>query len=103
LQFYTGRAFPERYRGGLFVALHGSLFREPLARTGYRVAFIPFENGAPKGPVEPFASGRRRLGGSLGAALIRPSGLAVDSSGALYISDDTGERIWRVTWQGDTR
>jgi glucose/arabinose dehydrogenase len=100
LQFYRGSGFPQRYRGGLFVALHGSLFRDPLPRTGYGVVFIPFETGAPIGPVEPFAAGRRRLGGSLGTALIRPSGLAVDSSGALYISDDTGERIWRVTWKG---
>jgi glucose/arabinose dehydrogenase len=102
LQFYQASAFPPRYRGGLFIALHGSLFRDPLPRTGYGVAFIPFENGAPSGPVEPFAAGRRRLGGSLGTALIRPSGLAVDSSGALYIADDTGERIWRVTWNGGT-
>lgn len=99
LQFYEGRAFPQRYRGGLFIALHGSLFRDPLPRTGYRVVFIPFENGVPSGPVEPFATGRRRLGGALGVGLIRPSGLAVDSNGALYISDDTNERIWRVTWK----
>ena len=100
LQFYEGRAFPQRYHGGLFIALHGSLFRDPLPRTGYHVAFIPFENGVPSGPVERFAAGRRRLGGSLGVELIRPSGLAIDSSGALYISDDTNERIWRVTWKG---
>jgi len=96
LQFYEGRAFPQRYRGGLFIALHGSLFRDPLPRTGYQVAFIPFVNGVPSGRAELFATGHRRLGGSLGAALVRPSGLAVDSSGALYISDDTNERIWRV-------
>ena len=100
LLFYEGAAFPERYRGGLFIALHGSLFRDPLSPTGYEVAFIRFENGVPSASPERFAAGRARMSGAFGAAIIRPSGLAMDSAGALYVSDDTNQRIWRITWKG---
>ena len=37
-----------------------------------------------------------------GRAAYRPSGLAVGPDGALYISDDSHGRIWRVTFQGGT-
>jgi glucose/arabinose dehydrogenase len=30
----------------------------------------------------------------------RPSGLAVGPDGALYIGDDVGGRIWRITYRG---
>ncbi|MFN3514954.1 MAG: PQQ-dependent sugar dehydrogenase [Phenylobacterium sp.] len=98
LVFYRAEAFPERYRGGAFVGQHGSWNRRPPS--GYRVAFIPFENGRPTGPPEAF------LGGFLNSkdeAQGRPVGLAVDSRGALLVADDAGDAIWRVAPRPATR
>src|SRR5262245_47785040 len=55
LTFYTGTQFPQRYRNGAFVGLHGSWNRSKLA--GYRVVFVPFQNGKPSVPVEDFLTG----------------------------------------------
>lgn len=49
LLFYTGEHFPEHYRGGAFVAFHGSRNRAPLPQQGYKVTFTPFEDGGPAG------------------------------------------------------
>lgn len=88
--FYTGRMFPERYRGGAFVAFHGSWNRAPRPQEGFRVAFVPFENGKPTGRWEDFAL-------PAGAPdSIRPSGLAVGPDGSLYIGADREGKIWRV-------
>ena len=93
LVFGEGLRFPERYRQGAFVGQHGSWNRSHLA--GYRVAFVPFENGKPSGTMEQF------LGGFIadsakGAVWGRPVGLAVAADGALLVADDAGNRIWRV-------
>jgi glucose/arabinose dehydrogenase len=54
LTFYTGHQFPADYRGDLFVALHGSIYRS--VPTGYKVVRIHFTNGQP-GQAQDFASG----------------------------------------------
>ena len=97
LVFYTGAQFPQRYQGGLFVALHGSLFHAPLSPAGYSVAFIPGSGLTSNSAPETFAKGAARSIRNPFPKTIRPSGLAVDSTGALYISDDNSGRIWRVT------
>src|SRR5712691_9068458 len=55
LTFYTGAQFPQRYRNGAFVGLHGSWNRSKP--TGYKVVFVPFANGKPSGQPEDFVSG----------------------------------------------
>ncbi|MFW6080065.1 MAG: PQQ-dependent sugar dehydrogenase [Gemmatimonadota bacterium] len=100
LVFYHGDAFPERYRGGAFVAFHGSWNRTPVQQ-GYRVSFVPFRNGAPSGEYETFADGfTDGEVASAGDAEHRPTGLAVGPDGSLYITDDAGGRIWRVAYVG---
>lgn len=95
--FYTGKQFPERYRGGAFLAFHGSWNRS--RRVGYSVAFVPFRNGRPSGPVEDFLTGwmlapeRREVWG-------RPVGLLELPDGSLLVSEDGGNKIWRVCYKG---
>jgi glucose/arabinose dehydrogenase len=101
LVFYNGAQFPARYKGGAFIAFHGSWNRAPFPQEGYRVVFVPFSGGAPHGDHETFAND---FAGSPkpqpSTAKHRPSGLAVAPDGSLYISDDVGGRIWRVTYTG---
>jgi glucose/arabinose dehydrogenase len=91
--FYGGSQFPARYRGGLFVAFHGSWNRAPRPQEGYRVVFVPFDKGKPSGSYEMFAS---PTGNPLS---IRPSGLAVGPDGSLYIGADSQGKIWRVMYR----
>ncbi|AWK87373.1 PQQ-dependent sugar dehydrogenase [Azospirillum thermophilum] len=98
LVFGDRTIFPEKYRAGAFVALHGSWNRsDPV---GYTVAFVPFRDGKPTGGYEIFAAGFRMPGGS-GPARVwgRPSGLSVARDGSLLIADDYGA-VWRVVHRG---
>lgn len=92
LWFYTGNMLPQ-YKGGAFVAEHGSWDRTPLS--GYQVVYVPFANGMPNGPAQPVVTGfhsadEKQLFGA-------PVGLAQDAEGALLIADDVGNVVWRVT------
>ena len=101
LLFYTGDQFPEDYRGGAFIAFHGSWNRAPLPQGGYNVVFQPFEDGEPAGDWEVFADGF--AGGEKGprSAEHRPSGLAQAPDGSLYVADDRGGRIYRIVYVGE--
>lgn len=104
LLFYTGTQFPEKYRGGTFIAFHGSWNRAPLPQGGYRVVFVPFRSGTVAGQWETFADG---FAGKMPLArpedaVARPSGLAQGPDGSLYISDSVKGTIWRVVYRGGT-
>jgi len=100
--FYRGKSFPARYRGGAFVAFHGSWNRAPLPQKGFVVAFVPFANGKPSGRWSVFADGFAGAGQikSPGDARFRPVGAAVGPNGALYVADSRKGWIWRITWEG---
>jgi glucose/arabinose dehydrogenase len=91
--FYTDSAFPAEYRGGAFVAFHGSWNRAPLPQAGFNVSFVPFANGQPTGTYRTFADGFR---GDSTQQLHRPMGMAVTADGALIVGDDKGGRIYRI-------
>jgi len=93
--FYEGDALPPKYRGGAFVGQHGSWNRKPFS--GYRVIFVPFENGMATGKPEDVLTG---FVDEKGRALGRPVGVAVGKRGALLVADDVGGRVWRVTAAG---
>lgn len=97
--FYTGSQFPAKYRNGVFVTFHGSWNRAPLPQAGYKVVFIPMTNGTPSGDFEVFADNFTPILDPA-KATHRPAGLAQAPDGSLYISDDAGGRIWRVTYGG---
>jgi glucose/arabinose dehydrogenase len=101
--FATGTQLPVRYRGGAFVANHGSRFDANATGDlhGYDVMFLPFAHGRATGTREEFATGfdagMRPLPD---AAPHRPVGLAMMPDGSLLIGDDKGGRIWRVFFTG---
>ncbi|MGE0621715.1 MAG: sorbosone dehydrogenase family protein [Pseudomonadales bacterium] len=102
LAFYTGEAFPARYRGGVFIAWRGSWNRAPLPQQGYRVTFQPFAAGKVTGPAENFMlgfEGTEELKRPSDATW-RPGGLDVGPDGALYVVEENEGRVWRVTWKG---
>ena len=100
LLIYNGTQFPKPYRGGAFVAFHGSWNRAPLAQGGYNVVFQPMADGKASGSYIVFADGFAGAHEDPGRAAFRPTGLAMGPDGALYISDDVHGRIWRVTYRG---
>jgi glucose/arabinose dehydrogenase len=95
LAFYTKDNFPAKYRGGAFIAQHGSWNRKPLS--GYKILFVPFKDGKPAGKPEDFVTGfvvdqDKVVRG-------RPVGVFVAPDGALLITDDKSNRIWRVSYR----
>jgi glucose/arabinose dehydrogenase len=105
LVFYSSEMFPARYKGGVFIAFHGSWNRAPAPQQGYNVSFVPFTGGKAADPAkyEVFADGF--AGGPLGPdandkAAHRPMGVAQGPDGALYITDDKDGRVWRVVYKG---
>jgi glucose/arabinose dehydrogenase len=79
---------------GMVIGQHGSWNRSKLS--GYKVVFVPFENGRPSGPM------RDILGGFLApderASYGRPVGVAIGPDrSSLLVADDVGDAIWRVT------
>jgi glucose/arabinose dehydrogenase len=95
LAFAKTGNLPARFTKGVFIGQHGSWNRRP--RSGYKVIFIPFDQGRPAGtPVDV-------LTGFLDAeenALGRPVGVAMAKDGGLLVADDVGNRIWSVRAQG---
>ncbi|BBI59884.1 hypothetical protein HSBAA_11900 [Vreelandella sulfidaeris] len=81
---------------GAFIGEHGSWNRnDPV---GYKVVFVPFNNGEPDGDpidfVTGFLNGDDQTRG-------RPVGVTIDPDGALIIADDLTNAVWRVTYEGD--
>lgn len=92
--FYTGKQFPEGYRGGAFVAEHGSWNRS--TRSGYQVAFVAFKDGKPSADPVPFMNGLVPDPTKVGV-YGRPAGVAVAPDGSLLVSDDAAAVIYRIS------
>jgi glucose/arabinose dehydrogenase len=98
LKIYKAQQFPENYRGGAFIAFHGSWNRSVGGQQGYNVVFQPLKDGKASGPYTIFADGFRNGDGT--GVEHRPTGLAVGPDGALYVADDAAGRIWRIVYKG---
>lgn len=90
LAFSNGSALPEVYANGAFIGEHGSWNRNFF--NGYKVVYVPFENGKPAGKAQDVVTGF--IDGD--QARGRPVGVAIDGTGALLIADDAGNTVWRV-------
>lgn len=94
---YTGKQFPAEYRNGVFIAQHGSWNRSQ--RTGYNVMFVPFKDGKPSGAARQFlggwmlSPGQREVWG-------RPVGFLQLPDGSLLVTDDGGNKVWRISYKG---
>jgi glucose/arabinose dehydrogenase len=91
MRFYTAGMFPEKYRGGIFIAEHGSWNRS--TKIGYRVTFVPLDGSTATG-YEIFASGWEVDEDISG----RPADVEIGPDGALYVSDDYANAIYRITF-----
>lgn len=95
VKFYTGTAFPQRYRNQVLIAEHGSWNRSE--KSGYRITLVTL-NGRNAVSYEPFASGFHRGDEVFG----RPVDLLVLADGSLLVSDDHAGAIYRVTYVAST-
>ena len=102
VMFYSGNQFPAKYRGGAFIAFHGSWNRAPMPQEGYNVTFQPFSGGKPSGQFEVFANGFAGKDPlmNLNDAVARADGLAQAPDGSLYIGESQKGKIWRVIYTG---
>jgi len=95
MRFYTGSMFPEKYRHQIFIAERGSWNRSvPI---GYRVTLVTLDVEGNALSYEPFVDGWLRGESAWG----RPVDVQVMPDGALLISDDTSNTIYRVSYQGE--
>ena len=88
-------AFPAEYRGDIFAAFHGSWNR--TVRTGSKVVRVLLKDGVPTGDYEDFLTGFVIDDGHVWG---RPVGETVARDGALLVSDDANDTIWRISYVG---
>jgi len=96
LTFYDGSTFPKTYHHQAFAAEHGSWNR--ARRTGYKVINIPVKDGNATGEYQDFLTGFVTPDGNVWG---RPVGVTVARDGALLVTDDFGDCIWRISHSGN--
>ena len=95
MTFYTGRMFPQRYRGGIFSAQHGSWNR--TTPVGARVMFTSVNEDGSAGETVPFAEGWIDENGEY---LGRPVDVAQLRDGSILVSDDLAGALYRISYGG---
>jgi glucose/arabinose dehydrogenase len=98
LAFYEGSQFPAEYQNNIFVAFHGSWNRS--VPTGYKIVRVKLDDkGQPQGGAEDFITGWLAPGETKrGRWMGRPVGIAFGGDGAMYLSDDAGSVVYRITY-----
>ena len=92
MKFYTGKMFPAKYQGAMFIARHG-----PWNRTKkYSDVMVAWPDGKGGAKVEPFMTGFVENNGYLG----RPVDFLVMKDGSLLVSDDHAGAIYRISYGG---
>jgi glucose/arabinose dehydrogenase len=94
MKFYTGNMFPQQYRHQIFIAEHGSWNRSiPI---GYRITRVVLE-GNRATTYEVFATGWLQGDEAWG----RPVDLLIMPDGAMLVSDDRADMIYRIFYRDD--
>jgi glucose/arabinose dehydrogenase len=92
MRFYTGTMFPDEFRNQIFVAEHGSWNRStPI---GYRVMVVRVAEQRAL-TYEVFAEGWLQSGHAWG----RPVDVLVMPDGAMLVSDDGADVIYRISYK----
>ncbi|MEQ8523631.1 PQQ-dependent sugar dehydrogenase [Gracilimonas sp.] len=94
VMFYTGEMFPESYKNQAFIAEHGSWNRSE--KIGYRVTMVKFDKSGNPISYEPFIDGWLQGEEDVRG---RPVALLQLKDGSILISDDDGNKIYRVTYE----
>ena len=94
LSFYNGKQFPEKYRGGIFSAQHGSWNR--VNPVGARVLFTSLKADGSADKTEVFAEGWLNADGEY---IGRPVDVQVLNDGSLLVSDDLAGAVWRISYK----
>ena len=94
IAFYSGDMFPPKFKNNLFITLHGSWNRSE--KVGYKVIRVILDSEGNVIESKDFISGWLDGENVLG----RPSAPLVMSDGSLLISDDFGNRIYRIFYKG---
>ena len=98
LAFYQGEQFPPEYRGDIFASSHGSWNK--AVRTGYKIVRVPLDStGRASGKYQDFLTGFALPNGQVWG---RPVGVTTAPDGALLVTDDGSNSIWRVSYVGDS-
>ena len=92
LRFYTGSMFPADYKKGVFIAEHGSWNRS--RKIGYRITFVDVSGTSASG-YRVFAEGWKQGEDAWG----RPVDVETGPDGALYVSDDKADAVYRITYR----
>ena len=94
MRFYTGAMFPEKYRGAIFSAQHGSWDRSTPIGARIMVTYLKPDGHADK--AEPFTEG---CIAPAGGYLCRPVDTLVLKDGSLLVSDDQSGAVYRISFR----
>ncbi|MGR3747211.1 PQQ-dependent sugar dehydrogenase [Paracoccus sp. (in: a-proteobacteria)] len=93
MTFYSGSMFPEKYRGAIFSAQHGSWNRTTPVGARVMVTHVDDEGMA---TTEPFAEGWIDENGEY---LGRPVDVAQLRDGSILVSDDLAGALYRISYE----
>ncbi|MCY7420571.1 MAG: sorbosone dehydrogenase family protein [Chitinophagaceae bacterium] len=96
LAFYNQKSFPAKYLNGAFVGQHGSWNRSSFS--GYKVVFVPFDNGKPSGKPEDFLTGFI-VDQNKNEVYGRPVDVCVLKDGSMLVTDDAANTIWHIAYK----
>jgi glucose/arabinose dehydrogenase len=96
MRFYTGDAFPAKYKNAIFIARHGSWNRSK--KVGGDVVVVHLNPDGTFKSMEPFITGFIENNNYLG----RPVDVLFAKDGSMLVSDDYNGAVYRVTYDAQS-